>query len=142
MARDLYTRIFFSATRHNVDREKINATRFYTAIHLLLDDKERIFQRHSSLAPSLNLKSDPRPVSPRRPRGTLGGSAIAPQPLAHRWKKIPCAPEVRGTVRSYAGTCCAPAVSDYAAARADNKALRRASSATRSQHHSRLLAMP
>jgi len=61
--------------------------RFYTAIHLLLDDKERIFQRHSSLAPSLNLKSDPRPVSPRRPRDTLGGSAIAPRPLAHRWNK-------------------------------------------------------
>jgi len=37
-------------------------------------------------APSLNLKPGPRPVSPRRPRGTLGGSALAPRPLAHRWE--------------------------------------------------------
>lgn len=42
-------------------------------------------------APSLNLKPGPRPVSPRRPRGTLGGSAFAPRPLAHRWDEVPSA---------------------------------------------------
>lgn len=38
----------------------------------------------SVIPPSLNSKPGPRPVSPRRSRDTLGGSAIAPRPRAHR----------------------------------------------------------
>lgn len=68
-------------------------------LHLLFDDKERVLQRHSSS--SLNLKPGPRLVSPRRSRGTLGESAIAPRPRAHRWDEIP--EPALGTVHPLAG---------------------------------------
>jgi hypothetical protein len=65
-------------------REKIPAPTSPPVVYSLFDDKERILQRHSSFAPSLNLKSCPRPVSSRRPRGTFDESAIAPRSVAHR----------------------------------------------------------